>query len=86
MDEHICRTHLNAGSRQHSVDTEDAPFHTVGQDTLAVAPHRVGSIGSTNLARSETESCCVTTLQYSDMAQNGNILLYVVLSELGVER
>jgi hypothetical protein len=71
---YTCRTHLDAGSRQHSVHCKDSPFDAVSQDTLTVAPHSVGGVRCTNLARSGTESCSVNTVQlnalYLHMAQD----------------
>ena len=71
---HTCRTHLNAGSRQHSVHCKNSSFYAVSQDTLTVAPHSVGGVRCANLARSATDSYPVNTLHpkalYFHMAQN----------------
>jgi hypothetical protein len=78
-------THLDAWSRQHSVDSKNPPFDAISQDTLAVTPHCVGGVGSANLAGSGTNNSYVNTVYlkelYFHMAQNGNILIYIIFLE-----
>jgi len=49
----VALTDLNARSRNHPVCGQDTTLHSVRQNTLALAPHGVGSVRCAYLTRSE---------------------------------
>lgn len=51
-DDSIVLAHLDTGSGDHSVGSQDSAFDSVSQDALAMAPHGVGCIWGANLASS----------------------------------